>query len=189
MCLRGNDKPVDDGLVGVSVEGMSGDGATDRLRGHPPKGKEMVGNSGVSSNRYWSMGSRSKESRYSGVWAKDGWLQWGELFKRHIDESRGSRPSICRQGWGFGRGIARVIRHSLVGVVKGAVVEFTVPAMVKDVFGVKLIAETEDAVSVRFRGVKVVLGVFEWGEVFDGEVLWEAFNREVGKIVGHLMGF
>jgi len=109
VCLQGNNKPVDDGPVGVSVEGMSGDGATDQSRGHPPKGEEMVGNSGVSSDGYWSMGSRSKESRYSGVWAKDGWLWWGELFKRHIDESRGSGSLICRRSEGFCRVIVGVI--------------------------------------------------------------------------------
>ena len=36
-----------------------------------------------------------------------------------------------------------------------------------------------------FGGVEVVFGAFEDGEVFDGEVFWEAFDRETGKIVGH----
>jgi len=54
----------------------------------------MVGDSGAWSEGYWSMGSGSNESRYSRVWAKDGWLRRGELFKRHIDESRGSGSSI-----------------------------------------------------------------------------------------------
>ena len=27
--------------------------------------------------------------------------------------------------------------------------------------------------------------MFEQGEVFDREVFWELFDREVGKIVGH----
>ncbi len=72
--------------------------------------------------------------------------------------------------------------------MKGAVVEFTVPAVVQYVFGIKLVMEVEDAVSTRFRGVKVVLGAFEWSEVFNGKVFWETFDREVGKIVGHSMG-
>ncbi len=75
---------------------MGGNGAADQSRGHSPKGEEMVGDGGISSDGYWSMGSRSKESRYPRVWAKDGWLRRGELFKRCIDESGGSRPSICR---------------------------------------------------------------------------------------------
>jgi len=54
----------------------------------------MVGDNGTCSDGYWSMGSGSNESRYSGVWAKGGWLWRGELFKRHIDESRGSRSPI-----------------------------------------------------------------------------------------------
>ena len=36
-----------------------------------------------------------------------------------------------------------------------------------------------------FGGVKVVLGTFEWGKLFNGEVAWKAFDREAGKIVGH----
>ncbi len=27
--------------------------------------------------------------------------------------------------------------------------------------------------------------MFEWGEVFDRVVFWKAFDREVGKIIGH----
>ncbi len=38
-----------------------------------------------------------------------------------------------------------------------------------------------------FGGVEVVFGAFEWGEFFDREVFWKAFDREVGKIVGHSM--
>ncbi len=38
-----------------------------------------------------------------------------------------------------------------------------------------------------FRGVEVVLGAFEGSEFFSGVVVWKAFDREVGKIVGHLI--
>ena len=31
--------------------------------------------------------------------------------------------------------------------------------------------------------------MFKGGKVFDREVFWELFNREVGKIIGHSMGF
>ena len=51
--------------------------------------------------------------------------------------------------------------------------------------GSKLIVEAEDAVGAGFRGVKVVLGAFEDGEVFDREVFWKAFDRKTGEIVGH----
>ncbi len=49
----------------------------------------------------------------------------------------------------------------------------------------ELVLEVKDAVGVGFRGVKVVFGAFEQGKVFNGEVFWEAFDRKVGKIVGH----
>ncbi len=71
--------------------------------------------------------------------------------------------------------------------MKGAVVKFTVPLVVQDVLQVELVAEAEDTVGMGFRRVEVVLGAFKQGEVFNGEVFWEAFDREVGKIVGHLM--
>ena len=74
-------------------------------------------------------------------------------------------------------------------MVKGAVVEFTVPAVFKDVLGAELITEPEDAVRTRFRGIKVVLGAFEGSKLFDGEVFGELFDREVGKIVRHSMCF
>ena len=45
--------------------------------------------------------------------------------------------------------------------------------------------EAEDTVGMGFRGVEVVFRAFEWGEVFNGEVFWKAFDGEVGKIVGH----
>ena len=51
--------------------------------------------------------------------------------------------------------------------------------------GPELVAEAEDAMGARFGGVEVVFGAFEGSEVFDGEVFWEAFDRETGKIVGH----
>ncbi len=51
---------------------------------------------GDGSHGYWSMGSRSKESRLSGTRGKDPWLRRGELFKRHINESGGSGSSINR---------------------------------------------------------------------------------------------
>ncbi len=49
----------------------------------------------------------------------------------------------------------------------------------------ELVAEAEDTVRAGFGGVEVVFGTFEGSEVFDGEVFWEAFDREAGKIVGH----
>ncbi len=51
--------------------------------------------------------------------------------------------------------------------------------------GPEFVVEVEDAVRARFGGVKVVFGAFEGSEVFDGEVCWKAFDRKVGKIVGH----
>ncbi len=74
-------------------------------------------------------------------------------------------------------------------MVKGAVVELAIPAVFKDVLGVELVSESEDAVRAGFGGVKVVLGTFEGSELFDRKVLREAFDREVGKIVGHSMCF
>ncbi len=51
----------------------------------------------------------------------------------------------------------------------------------------EFVAEVEDAVGAGFGGVKVVLGAFERSEIFDREVFWKAFDREAGKIVGHLI--
>ena len=51
--------------------------------------------------------------------------------------------------------------------------------------GAELVAEVKDAVGAGFRGVEVVLRAFEGCEVFDGEVVWKAFDWEAGKIVGH----
>jgi len=74
-------------------------------------------------------------------------------------------------------------------VVEGAVVELAVPVVFKDMLGAELIAEAENAVRTRFRGIKVILGAFEGSELFDREVFWELFDREAGKIVRHLMCF
>ncbi len=51
--------------------------------------------------------------------------------------------------------------------------------------GAKLVLEAEDAMRAGFGGVEVVVGSFEWGEIFNGEVFWELFDRKAGKIVGH----
>ena len=69
---------------------------------------------------YWSMGSGSKESRYSGMWGEGGWERRGEVFNRRIDESWGSGSSVAG-GVGFCGVIARDMRHGLVAVMKGAV--------------------------------------------------------------------
>jgi len=74
-------------------------------------------------------------------------------------------------------------------VVEGAVVELAEPAVFGDVCRTELVSESENAVRTRFRGIKVILGVFEWGELFDRKVFRELFDREAGKIVRHLMCF
>ncbi len=74
-------------------------------------------------------------------------------------------------------------------MVKGAVVKLAIPAVFEDVLGVEFVPETEDTVRMGLRGVKVVLGTFEGGELFDRKVFREAFDREAGKIVGHSMCF
>ncbi len=48
--------------------------------------------------------------------------------------------------------------------------------------------EAEDAKGSWFGGVEVELRLFEWGRLFDGKVFWEAFDREAGEIIGHLIG-
>ena len=53
--------------------------------------------------------------------------------------------------------------------------------------GAELVTEAEDAMRAGFGGVEVVFGAFEGSEVFDREVFWKAFDREVGKIIGHSM--
>ncbi len=92
--FRGNDKSIDDGLVGGCVEGVGGDGTVDRLRGEPPKSDEVVDGGRVFSGGYWSIGSGSKSSRYAGSWGEDGWLSRWELLKRCVNESGGSWPSV-----------------------------------------------------------------------------------------------
>ena len=51
--------------------------------------------------------------------------------------------------------------------------------------GSEFVSEAEDAVGAGFGGVEVVFGAFEGSKFFDREVFWKAFDREVGKIVGH----
>ena len=72
-------------------------------------------------------------------------------------------------------------------MVKGAVVELAIPAVLGDMCGAKLVAETEDAIRMGFRGVEIVLGTFEGSELFDRKVFRELFDREAGKIVRHSM--
>ncbi len=125
--LGGDDEPVDDRAVGVGGEVVAGDGGADGSGRHLSEGEEMVFR-GSGSGGYWSMGSGSKESRYSGIREEGAWLRRGELFKRRIDESWGS-GSVIAGGVGCGGFGARDMRHGLVAVMKGAVGEFTIPAM------------------------------------------------------------
>src|SRR6266481_4534051 len=106
---------------------MAGDGGADRSGGHLSEGEEVVFGSGGSCG-YWSMGSGSKESRYSGMRGEGGWLRRGEVFKRRINESQGSGSPVAGgvRFWGL---IASDMRHGLVTVMKGAVGQFTIPAM------------------------------------------------------------
>ena len=73
--------------------------------------------------------------------------------------------------------------------MEGTIVELAVPAVFKDVHGAKLISEVEDAIRTGFRGVKIILRMFEGSELFDRKVFRELFDREVGKIVRHSMCF
>jgi len=98
--FQSNNQSIDDGLVGVGWEVVACDGAAHQPRGHLAEGEEMVGGS-CGSCGYWSSGSRSKESRLSGMRGKDPWLCWGELFKRRIDESGGSGSPIDGGARGF----------------------------------------------------------------------------------------
>jgi len=107
-------------------------------------------------------------------------LQKGDEATRTRDPGRGDAV-----GGGFGGGIDRGIGHVSVPMVKGAIVELAVPVMLKDVLGVEFVSKPEDTVRTGFRGIKVILGVFEGSELFDRKVLREAFDREAGKIVGH----
>src|SRR6266404_3336698 len=86
---------------------------------------------------------------------------------------------------GFIGSIDGGVRHVSVVVVKGAVVKLAVPVVLVDVLGVELVPKAEDTVRMGFRGIKVVLGTFEGGELLGRKVFREAFDREVGKIVGH----
>ena len=74
-------------------------------------------------------------------------------------------------------------------MVEGTVVELAIPAMFEDMRGTELVSEMEDTVRAGFRGIKVVLGTFERGELFDREVFRELFDREAGKIVRHSICF
>jgi len=49
----------------------------------------------------------------------------------------------------------------------------------------ELVSEAEDAMGVGFGWVEVVFGMFEGSEVFDRKVFRKAFDRKVGKIIGH----
>ncbi len=73
--------------------------------------------------------------------------------------------------------------------MEGTVVELAVPVVLKDMLGAKLVSETEDTVRMGFRGVEIVLGMFEGSELFDRKVFRELFDREVGKIVRHSIRF
>jgi len=74
-------------------------------------------------------------------------------------------------------------------VVEGAVVKLAIPAVFGDVHRTELVSEPENAVRTRFRGIKVILGTLERGELFDREVFRELFDREAGKIVRHSILF
>ncbi len=69
-----------------------------------------------------------------------------------------------------------------------AVVKTAEARVVKGMCGADLVAKAEDTERSWFQGVKVKFCWFKWGEVFDGEVFWEVFDREAGRIVGHSMG-
>jgi len=108
----------------------------------------------------------------------------GDKATRTRDPGRG-----CAVVRGLVGGIDGAVGHASVAVVKGAVVEFTVPAMFEDMFRAELVPEAEDAVRARLRGVEVVFGMFEGSELFNRKVFRELFDGEVGKIVRHSMGF
>ncbi len=76
-----------------------------------------------------------------------------------------------------------------MAVVEGTVVELAVPAMFEDVLRAELVSEAEDAIRTGFRGVKIILRMFEGSELFDRKVFRELFDREVGKIVRHSIRF
>ncbi len=111
-------------------------------------------------------------------------LQKGDEATRTRDPGRGGAV-----GGGFGRGIDGGVGHASVLVVKGAVVELAVPAVLGDMRGTEFVSEAEDAIRMGFRGIKVILGSFEGSELFDRKVFREAFDRKAGDIVGHSMCF
>ncbi len=74
-------------------------------------------------------------------------------------------------------------------MVEWAIAKLAVPLMVEDMLGAELIMETKDAKGVGLRGVEITFGTFEGSELFDRKVFREAFDSEVGKIVGHSMWF
>src|SRR6266403_718614 len=98
--------------------------------------------------------------------------EWGKQVRRswrnRIRRTHGERDATWTSN-GDERGSRRVYNTSDVLILVGA----------------ELIAEAEDAVGAGFRGVEVILGVFEGSESLDGEIFWKAFDREAGKIVGH----
>ncbi len=108
------------------------------------------------------------------------WLWKGDEATRTRDPGRGGAVV-----GGLVGSIDGDVGHVSVAVVKGAVVELAIPAVLIDMLGVKLVLEMEDTVRMGFRGIKVVLGTFEGSELFDRKVFREAFDREAGKIVGH----
>jgi len=108
----------------------------------------------------------------------------GDIATRTRDPGRG-----CAIGGGFIGGVDGASGHASVVMVKGAIVELAEPTVFGDVRGTELVPESENAVRTRFRGIKVVLGAFEGSELVDREVFWKAFDREAGKIVGHLICF
>jgi len=108
----------------------------------------------------------------------------GDVATRTRDPGRG-RAVIG----GFVRGINGAGGHVSVAMVKGAVVKLAVPAVFKDVCGAELIAEAKDTVGTGLSGVKVVLGAFKGGELFNRKVFRELFDGEAGKIVRHSIHF
>ncbi len=112
------------------------------------------------------------------------WLWKGNVATRTRDPGRG-----CAVVGGFVGGINGAGGHVSVAMVEGTVIKLAVPAVFEDVRGAELIAEAKDTVRAGFSGVKVVLGTFERGKLFDRKVFRELFDGEVGKIVRHSMCF
>jgi len=108
----------------------------------------------------------------------------GDIATRTRDPGRG-----CAVGGGLIGGVDGASGHASVAVVKGAVVELAVPMVFGNVRGAELVPELENAIRMRFRGIKVILGAFEGSELVDREVFWKAFDRKAGEIVGHSIHF